>query len=250
MIKKFVESLVITALIMSVVGLYFAIGGELPIRVSSVVTQKNVTFDVVGEATIPVIPDEAVITAGVNKQGATVKEAQDQANASMNNFMARIKAMGIAESDVQTTNYSVYPKYEYNPQRLVGYTVSQNIRISIKNSNFAVLESVMNLVGELSVENLSGLSFQISDELREKTKEEARGVAVENAKKKAESMAKLADIRLGKIVNVAENETGSSIYQPKSYALSAVGGGMDSSSSVAPGSSEVKLSVVLSYDID
>lgn len=253
MIKKILESLTVSLIVIVVIGGYFKLGGTLPLEINQVTTQKDKTFDVSGEGKVVVVPDEAVVIIGVMKEAGDVKTAQDNANQIVNAFVDRVKALGISKDDVKTTNYYVSPKYSYEgQQQLIGYTVSESVEVTVKKNNFAVLEKIMSLAGELQMERISGLSFQLSDELRDQSMEEARKMAIDKAKVKAESMASLAEIKLGRIVNVYENQL-TGIYSPKNYttamdvSLSGIGGG--GGVEVSPGSSEVSLNVTLSYEI-
>ncbi len=169
-----------------------------------------ITVSGVGE--VSAIPDIATISFEISKEAKTVKEAQDQVSKIEGEVLASLKANGIEDKDIKTTNSSFYPKYEYtntlcrgyvcppSNSEIVGYTVSENITVKVRNTDNA--GKVIADLGSLGVSSLSGPNFTIDDE--ESLKIEARKKAIENAKEKAHVLATDLGIRLGKIKSFSE----------------------------------------------
>jgi hypothetical protein len=108
----------------------------------------------------------------------------------------------------------------------------------------------MDLIGTLGLDDVNGPTFGLSDELMNKTVKEARSLAIDKAKAKAEELSGLAGMRLGRIVNVVEGSNRSPNYTMRE-ALPVSGGGLDMAKTATPveaGSSEVSVSVTLSYE--
>ncbi len=242
MMKKMLEIVMVAAIVAGVAGAYFRWMGALPIAVTQ--TQKMSSFDVSGEGKVVVIPDQAVVSMGVEEKGANLKNVQEMVNKKMASLTKSLKDLGIAEKDIKTTGYNYYPDWQ-NKSNYVAYaTVSVVIREMDKVS------SVMDLVGTLGLDNVSGPSFGLSDELMNKTVKEARSLAIDKAKAKAEELSGLAGMKLGRIINIAEGSN-----KPQNYmlrdALPVTGGGnaeMKTSTPVEAGSSEVVVDVTLSYE--
>ncbi|MCL4365729.1 SIMPL domain-containing protein [Patescibacteria group bacterium] len=246
MYSKFIHPL---AWILSFFVLLFAytkLFGPIPFSVSSITTQKSTTFDVVGEGKVTTKPDIASITAGIQIQAQSVKSAQDQINNAINKVSSVLKESGVDPKDIQTTNYNIYPSYDYAAasQKITGYNASTNLLIKVRNMDN--INNVIDTATNNGANQISGLSFEVEN--KSKAENEARQKAVDEAKKKAEEAAKIAGFRLGKIINYSENLQGQPRPMPLSATIEnkAVGG---TPTQVEPGSSEVAVSVTLSYEI-
>lgn len=241
MMKKMLEIVMVALIVAVVAGAYFKWMGALPISVTQ--TQKMSTFDASGEGKVVVIPDQATVNMGVAEVGTNLKQVQEQVNRKMSSLTKALKEMGIAEKDIRTTGYNYYPDYNNQHQ----YRAYANVSVRIRD-----LENVspaMDLIGSLGLDNVSGPSFGLSDELLEKSTKEARELAIGKAKAKAEELAGLAGMRLGRIVNVTEGSRGG--YPAPIYARDAVvsgGAEVKVETPVEAGSSEVVVNVTLSYE--
>ena len=109
----------------------------------------------------------------------------------------------------------------------------------------------MDLIATLGLDNVSGPTFGLSDELMNKTVKEARALAIEKAKAKAEELADLAGMKLGRIVNVVEGGNRSPNYMLRDAVMPMAGGGVAMEKTATPvevGSSDVVVDVTLSYE--
>ncbi|MCE7898373.1 DUF541 domain-containing protein [Candidatus Microgenomates bacterium CPR3] len=240
MLKKVMEMTVVAFLVAGVVGVYFKVVGALPIAVTQ--TQKMSTFDVTGEGRVVVIPDEAVLQLGVAEQGRNLSAVQKAINTKMDQVAKSLKGMGVDDADIKTTSYNVHP--DYQEQGLYRAQAS----VSVKIRDLDKVSEVLDLVGTLGLDNVSGPVFELSDELMEKTTREAREMAIEKAKNKAKELADLSGMKLGRIVNISEGSGG---YPVPMYARDmAVSSTMEAKveTPVEAGSSEVAVDVTLSYE--
>lgn len=89
--------------------LFGKFGPGVPLSINQTTTNKSDAFTVSAEGKVVVKPDTAQISLGVQTEGNTVKLAQDQANKVINDITAAVKQLGVADKDIKTTNYSVYP---------------------------------------------------------------------------------------------------------------------------------------------
>ena len=170
------------------------------------------TISVQGEGEVFAIPDVATFSFSVIKEGKTAKEVQDRAAEISNRAIEYLKENGIEERDIKTTNYNVYPRYEYEkivcitfpcPQgerKLVGFEINQSVTVKIRDTKIA--GELLSGIGAFGVERISGLSFSIDDE--SELKRQARKKAVEDAKEKAKVLADDLGVRLVRIVNFSE----------------------------------------------
>lgn len=205
------------------------------------------------EATAKVVakPDIAVTTMGMVNEGKTVQEAQVANNAVMNKMTTKLKEMSIDEKDIQTSNYSIYPLYDYTDEAgrvLRGYEVRQDVTVKIRDLSKA--NGVLSLAGELGANSISGLQFTIDDP--EVYKNEARQEALKKLAEKAQNLSQSLGIRLGKVVSYNEYAGNNTPYANvmKESAMYDLGGAVDQSvSSVESGSTEVNMTVSVTFQI-
>lgn len=209
--------------------------------------QQIYTISINGTGEVTATPDIAEITLGVTTERNDVGQAQQENTDKMNKIIAELKNLGIAQEDIKTVNYSIYPSYDYsqNGRRLLGYVVDQSVRVKIRD-----LESISEVVafaGTSGANNVSGLNFTIDDP--ENLKQEAREKALANAKEKAEKLAEIAGVKLGKLVSFHENDQGYPEF--RAYALdSAMGlGGGGDAPTFEPGSQDIVINVSVTYEV-
>ncbi len=223
---------------------YIKIAGPIPFSVNSVSTTKTDTFNVTGEGTVAIKPDIALLNVGISAQGATVKAAQDQINTVSSKVAEAIKKLGVDQKDIQTSNYNINPNYDYqaSTRRITGYSASTNLTIKVRNID--LVNQVIDISTVNGANQVGAITFDVDD--KSKPENDARVKAVAEAKKKAESAAKIAGFRLGKMVNYSENFGGGP--QPIRAMLQAAGGG-PVETKIEPGSSEIRITVTISYEI-
>lgn len=225
---------------------YTKLAGPIPFSVTSVTTQKTDTFTVTGEGKVFVKPDIATTTVGVAVNGPTVKEVQQDLNTKINQVSAAVKKVGVAEKDIQTTNYSIYPTYDYQngSQRVTGYSASS--QLTIKARDIDKINEVIDGATGAGANTIGGVSFDVDD--KTKAENEARTKAVAEAKAKAENAARIAGFRLGKIVNYSEGFAG--WPGPLPMMAKAEGMAVDRApTQIEPGSSQITITVSLSFEL-
>lgn len=233
------------------VGVYgfMRLAGPLPLSVVSTVTNKTDVFSVSGEGKVTVIPDIAYVSVGMEANGLTVKEVQGKINEVVKNLNSSLKGLGVDEKDLKTTNYSVNPRYDWTngKQRIVGFMASTNIQVKVRNID--KVNDVIDTATSNGANQVGGVSFDVDD--KSKAENEAREKAIVEAKAKAQDAAKIAGFRLGKIINYSESFGGG--VRPMMYGLGAakdMAAVPQATTEVNPGSSEVMVTVNLSYQLE
>ncbi|MBI2338331.1 SIMPL domain-containing protein [Candidatus Daviesbacteria bacterium] len=225
---------------------YTKIAGPLPFSVNSVTTQKSTTFDVTGEGKVTAKPDIASITAGITINASSVKTAQEQINSVINKVSEAIKQTGVDSKDIQTTNYNINPTYDFTGgiQRITGYSASTNLSVKVRNLDN--VNSVIDAATANGANQISGVSFEIDD--KTKLENEARQKAVDEARKKAQDASKIAGFKLGRIINYAENLPGG--FRALPMTVDSLEKAAGAPTQIEPGSSEITVTVTLSYELD
>ena len=226
------------------VWLLLRFGPSIP--VSSVVSQKQDFFTVTGEGKVTVVHDTAIVDLGITINRPTVKTAQGEANSVINGVTQSVKDMGVAAKDIKTSNYSVYPQYDYagGQNRITGYQVSANLTITVREID--KVNQVIDTATAKGANSVGGIQLTVDEDKKKQLLQDARELAVKEAKSKAESLARAAGLTLGKIVNVQESF--GSVPVPM-YAKSAIGlGGGREDTQIQPGSTDISTSVTLFYE--
>lgn len=193
------------------------------------------TISVSGTAEVNSSPDVANFSFMVKETSKTNAEAQVIISEKVSTILAGLDGAGVDEKDIKTQSYTIFPKYEYveverlketapdgtvyfpgnNRQRVqTGFDVSQNV--SLKLRDFDKVPEILELLATTGVDNLNGPNFQIDDPAA--LEEEARTLAIIDAKEKAQRLAGDLDVRLGKVVSF--NENGGGYFPQPMYARS------------------------------
>lgn len=153
---------------------------------------------------IELAPDVAVIGAGVTNEAPSAVEAMRQNSAEMRRVIDRIKALGIAEKDIQTSGISLYARYDYDQgeQRQVfrGYQVSN--RVSVKLRKIERTGEVLDALVAAGATDLSGPSFSVEDDSA--AKESARTRAFKRGHAQALAYAMMAGYDYVRLVYISE----------------------------------------------
>lgn len=225
---------------------YTKLVGPIPFSVNSISTTKTDTFSVTGEGKVTVPPDIAVVSVGVQAQGPTVKAVQDQLNKNINAVSAAVKAAGVDPKDIKTQGYNINPTYNYGngSQQITGYQASSNLTIKVRAIDKT--NNVIDAATAAGANQVGGITFDVDDKTA--AQNQARVLAVADAKSKAENAAKIAGFKLGNVINYSE-DFGSAPRPIPMFAKADVGLGGGAPTAVEPGSNEIDLTVTLSYQI-
>ena len=215
-------------------------------------SQQNVGLWVTAEGRVYAVPDIALLQVGVEVQKEDLSEAQQQAAQSMSSVMTVLKGKGIADKDIQTSQYSIYPIRNWdekkNREYLVGYRVTNNVMVKIRNIDDAgnIIDAVSGAAGDDI--RINNISFSIDDPTP--YYKEAREKAVEYAMEKASQIAGTAGINLGKPLYISESTP---YYQPQ---VSNFMKSMDVMEAAAPpatdisgGELEISVNIQMVYEI-
>jgi uncharacterized protein YggE len=157
-------------------------------------------------------PDLAVFSAGVASQGKTAAAALSANSADMSRVIAALKAAGIADCDIQTSNLSLNPLYApqvvgpdgrvENPEpRIIGYQV--NNQVTVKQRKLADYGRVLDTLVNAGANQINGPSFELDNS--DAALDEARTAAMTKARQRAELYAKAAGLKVKRIVSISES---------------------------------------------
>lgn len=238
----------LAAVMLTILGLFTIKFFNISYPMTIVNTTQSSELAVVGEGKVEVIPDTAYINAGITvDKASSVSEAQKSINETNNKIIDALRGIGIEKGDIKTSNYSINPNYKYenNENRVDGYNGSVTIEIKVRDPQLA--SKVMEAATTAGANQISGSRFVVDKP--ELYREEARNLAIKNAKDQAQKIAKDLGIKLGKITNIVESSPDRSVLPvyAKSSADIMVGGGGDGAS-IEQGSQTLTSVVTLYFE--
>ena len=211
-------------------------------------TLMSNTISVSGNGEVTGTPDTLIVDLGVQVMRPTVDAATGESARLAQAVIDALKAEGVGEKDIQTTNYSIRPEYDYrnDTQTLRGYRVSNTVSAKIRDLDKA---------GEaIDAATAAGGNDVIVDNIRFDLEADgalitaAREAAWNDAKAKAEQLAALAEVQLGKAVSISE--TSSPSPPPIAYAAAPAEAGADFATPIQPGEASVSVVVQVQFAIN
>ena len=206
-------------------------------------------ISVMGTAEINVAPDEAVLNLGVESRDKVLSVAKSQADERVKKVLALARAAGVEQKDIATSVLQMGPDYsEEKVPRLLGYSVSQTLAITLKD--LSRYEALMTQLLEAGVNRVDNVSFRISED--RKYRDEARAKAIAAAREKAVAMASLLGQTVGKPWEISEQPEPNYNYVVQVAANAGENAAYDrpEESTVAPGQVTIRASVKVSFQLE
>jgi len=210
--------------------------------------QKSIT--VTGSGVVKVIPDIAYINIGVSTQGENVTDAINENSNQTQAIKNVLINFGIAEEDIQTSNFSVYPQSNYSPEGKItstSFNVNNNVYVTVRD--LSSLGELLGKVTESGANSIYGINFDVKDKSEALT--QSRTLAIESARKQAEEVATTAGVKLGEILSISVNSNDWLSVVSDSYGVGG-GGGYPAAASKVPisaGNYVITSSVTIQYAI-
>lgn len=202
-------------------------------------------------------PTVSAIRIGVITQGKDIAKISKDNTEKMNGMTSAFKALGIADADLKTENYSLNPEYAYKEGKtpeIQNFAISQTLVIKVRD--LSKIQEVLQKAVELGSNNVSGPEFTIDDE--KNLINEGRKKALAELKEKKKMLEKNLGVDLGKISSYNEYvERAGGPYPPPYYDKGmgiGMGGGEAMETLAIPdiqaGSLEMTVHVNVSYEIE
>lgn len=200
---------------------------------------------VTGQATIKATPDTAAISLGVQAQAATAGEAMDECSAAMTRVINAVVTAGVPRTNVQTSNVSLYPQYDYGKEgstgKIVGYQASNQVKVTWNK-----LDKIGDLIDaavKAGANSVTGISFTVADSRALYL--EAVGEAVRDARAKADALAGAAGVKVGVVKNMSLDT-----YFSGPVIMKEMAAGSGAAPPIEPGTVEMQVNVRVEYGID
>jgi len=204
------------------------------------------SMSVSGTGRVTVVPDIATVNVGVRTEADEVTDALSGNTAQANAISEVLQDLGIAEEDIQTSNFNVYPSERYDPmtgQSEGQYFVVENT-VNVIVRDLSTLGEVLSAVVNAGANNIYGINFDVDN--RDEAVAEARDLAIQDAKAKAEAIAEEAGVSLGDLTNISVYSAGS----PVAYYDSKGGVYEEAAVPISAGTLTITMECSLTYEID
>jgi hypothetical protein len=210
-------------------------------------TETSRTISVTGTGRVTVTPDMATVVLGVIERADSAKVAQENAAQKMAAVVDSVKKNGVAEKDIQTVNVSLNPVYDYsdNTQKLIAYEANQQIAIKVRT--LADTGSIIDEAVQAGASYVGSITLSLDDTTG--PVKEARSLAVNDAKAKADQLASAAGVRVVSVMTISENST----IPPVPVVYRDGGGAMAAEKAITPieaGTQEITVDVSVVYEIE
>ena len=202
-----------------------------------------------GTGSVTVTPDIGVFDVGVEVTEETVALARAGAAEAMQRVRDAVAASGVEDRDVSTRSFNIYPQYDYSgeegPPEIIGYTVNNWIEVKVRDidSLSDILDDAVTAGGDAI--RVGGISFRVDEP--EQYSEEARMLAVEDARARAQQLADLAGVTLGDALSISESSGG---FARQTFAVAEAAFAADASTPSSPGESQVSVTVHIVFAIE
>ncbi len=222
------------------------------------------TFTVSAEGKITARPDIAYVSLSVVSLGETVAEVNLDNTEKMNRIIDTMKKLGVEEKDIKTTQYNLWPRYnnqrkpviqtnqiqEVQQPEIIGYELRQSVEIKIRD--LSTVDQVIDQGTKTGANQVGSLRFDIDDS--SELKMQAREIAFDKAKEKAQQMAAAAGVTLGDVITFSEGGGYSPYPQARGMANFAMemdeGMAISAAPAIEPGSQEMQIIVNVTYEIE
>lgn len=183
-----------------------SVTGPAPVALAQGVPIQNTAqqtgIAVSGQGRITVTPDLAQITLGVEVSDPSAVKAQQTAASQMDAVVAKLKELGVADKDIQTSRYDLSPEYDYSTKTpvLKGYRATNLVVVKIRD--VSKVGPVLDAITSSGATRIQGISFSVSDPTAATT--QGRDAAMKDARAKADQLAAGAGVSVGTPIYIEE----------------------------------------------
>lgn len=203
------------------------------------------TVEVTGTGVVTMTPDTATVSIGVDAVKPSLAAAQAESTQKMTAILNTLKAAGIADKDIQTTNYSVNVLQDNSdgatPGTIKGFEVSNTVNVTVRDLD--KVGSLLDSVVAQGANNIYGISFYVNDP--SKAASQARTQAVQDAQQKAGEYAAVLGMTVGRVISVSETSSPT----PAPQAMAAAAPSAARNVPVEAGSLQISVNVDIVYEL-
>ena len=153
-----------------------------------------------GTAQVMADPDMVTVTANASVTAGTVGSAQEEMNRIVASATAKLLELGVKDEDIVTTDYSYFPRYNYDTNTLTGYDANHTLSITCRDVE--MLDSVIGVLSDNGFSQVYSVTYDVST--RSELYRQALELAIACAREKAERMASAGGVKLTGLESITE----------------------------------------------
>lgn len=217
---------------------------------------EHPTVSTNGSASVKVQPGKVSVTIGIETDGETAAEAAAANAELMDKILAALRELGIADEQMATSNYSVFPIYEsraaevciqiYPPppeclpkNEIVGYKATNSVTVTV-DADFDA-GKVIDAAVEAGANNVSGAYFFVSDERQQEIRDSLISQAIANARSRADKAAEAVEMEIIGVKSISLNDVHFPVFHRELAADTA------GATPILPGEQQVTMNVQAVY---
>lgn len=206
------------------------------------------TLSAAGNGQIYIVPDIAYINVGVRVDADEVSDALAANNIQANTIAEALQSLGVEKSDIQTSNFNVYPMQDWGPDGQISrkyYVVENTVYITVRD--LAKLGQLLDKVVSSGANTINGITFDVQD--KSAAEAEARDKAIADAKAEAEAIAKASGVTLAELQNVSVYTSGVNFPVYEAKGIGGGAGAYDASVPISAGQLKITADANVTYII-
>ena len=196
-----------------------------------------------GSGTVSVSPDLVSVKFIVRSSGWNISQTVERNAINTNNAIAAIKAAGLADDDIFTSDYKIT---QDNSQAYPGqYTVRNTISVIIRNPELTgkVIDAAVKQ--NVGANGVTDFEYMVSD--RSTALRQARTLAIKDAQDAANLLAGASGCKVGNVLEISENYTSTSRNDGVMLAKAA---NSNAETTIEPGKLDITSNVTIKYTIE
>lgn len=244
--NKFLWSAVAALVIVGVILAASSLPGTLAQEAEPTPERPMRTISVNGTGRIMLDPDIATINIGVHTEDMDAQQAVADNNEQAQAVIQSLIDFGIAEDDIRTSNFSIFPRQNYdnegNLQEIV-YVVDNSVQVTVRELDN--IGEILDAAVSAGANSINGINFSVEDSSA--AQEAAMAAAVENARSRAEVLAEAGGVELGAVQSISTHVSGGPVPLSQDFRMEMAAA--DSSVPISPGQTEISVEVSVVYEI-
>lgn len=166
---------------------------------------KDSEVQVQGNCDIQVVPDRGSVSFTAENQAGDQKVAVKKTNDQINALKKEIEKMNLANVEFKSTGYSVYPVREYEKNKYVDKGMKASLTLEVTTSDIQKLGDTLVSASKIGIQNVGSLSTYLSVEKSQKEYLRCLDIAAQDAKDKAQQLAKKLGFKIGDVLKIVES---------------------------------------------
>lgn len=220
------------------------------IKVQTVESSGENTLNVNSRETVKVTPDMAEIVCGITTENADAAACQQENTEKLNAVVEYLKGLGYDESSIQTSDFSLNPRYDWsgNTQELVGYEMTS--RVTLTNVPMDQVGSLLSETVAAGANEICSVSYFSSK--YDECYQEALTKAVETARAKAETLAAASGQKVGAVISIqeyGENQSAKYVSSNMNFAREESVASAAADMAVMPGEMEISAQIGVEFEL-